>query len=153
MESPIKFILCGSSLIGSARLMRLYAVTEPLWSTTRIWGLLYFFVSLWIMSIWGYDDYFEGDARKRALSPKARMFIWSLAFFAASAGSIWHGLRYDDSTTKGFGIAFLGINLYTKFCECFWGWSKPVFFGILAGSFAVMGRYAENIWNVSLETM
>lgn len=153
VESPFIFILLGSSLIGVARLMRLYPITEPLWATTRIWGLLYFFVPLWILSIYGSDDYFETSSNRLAISARARMFLWSLVFFSAAAGSVWHGLRYDDSTTKGFGLTFVGINLYTKFFECFWGWSKPVFFGILAGSFAVMGRYAENVWNVSLESM
>ena len=78
------------------------------------------------------------------------MLIWSLVFFVAAGVSIWHGLRFDDSTTKGFGLTFLGINLYTKFFECFWGWSKPVFFAVLAGTFAVMGRYAEDVWNMRM---
>lgn len=84
------------------------------------------------------------------MSPRARMFLWSFIFFLAAGTSIWHGLRFDDSTTKGFGLAFLGINLYTKFFECFWGWSKPLFFAVLAGTFAVVGRYAENMWNMRL---
>ena len=62
--------------------------------------------------------------------------------------SIWHGLRFDDSTTKGFGLTFLGINLYTKFFEYFWGWYKPFFFSVLAGTLAVLGKYAENVWNM-----
>jgi hypothetical protein len=148
MEIPLLFTGFGSSLIGAAYLMRSYAITTPLWSTTRIWGMLYFFISLWIMSIFGSDGYFDESTRERYLPRWARRFLWSLVFFLAAGGGIWHGLRYDDSTTKGFGLTFLSINLYTKFFEWGWGYSKPIFFAILAGSFAVVGRYAENVWNL-----
>lgn len=154
MESPLLFIGFGSLLIGAARFMRTYAFTAPLWSTTRTWGMLYLFVALWIMSIWGYDDYFDRlAARKSHFGRMIHMAVWSFIFFAAASGSIWHGLRYDDSTTKGFGLTFLGINLYTKFFECCWGWSKPVFFAILAGTFAVIGKYAEDVWNLRLQQL
>lgn len=153
MELPLLFTGFGSSLIGAAPLMRSYAITAPLWSTTQIWGLLYFFVSLWIMSIWGYDGYIDESPRSRSLSRRTRMFLWSLVFFVAAGGSTWHGLRYDDSTTKGFGLTFLGINLYTKYFEWGWGLSKPLFFAVLAGTFAVVGRYAEDVWNMRVGTV
>jgi hypothetical protein len=73
-----------------------------------------------------------------------------MIFLIAAGVSIWHGLRYDDSTTKGFGLTFLGLNLYTKFFEWGWGWSKPLFFAVLSGSLAVVGRYAENVWNMKV---
>lgn len=142
------FVGLGLSLIGSAELMRSAAITSPLWSTTRIWGLLYLFVSLWIMSIFGYDDYLEPPNRQKHRSPLLRIFSCSLILLLAAATSIWHGLRFDDSTTKGFGLTFLGINLYTKFFEYFWGWYKPFFFAVLAGTLAVLGKYAENVWNM-----
>lgn len=148
MDIPILFTCFGSSLIGGAYLMRSYAITAPLSSTTRIWGMLYFFISLWIMSIFGSDGYFDEPTRDSFLSRQARKILWSFIFFLAAGGGIWHGLRYDDSTTKGFGLTFLSINLYTKFFEWGWGYSKPIFFAVLAGSFAVVGRYAENVWNM-----
>jgi hypothetical protein len=110
-------------------------------------------VSLWILSVWGYDDFFEDSSGRVLSSRKLRMFLWSVVFSVAAGVSIWHGLRYDDSISKGFGLTFLGINLYTKYFEFFWGWSKPVFFAILAGSFAVVGKYAENVWNMQLEAL
>lgn len=153
MEVPLLFTCFGSSIIGTAVLMRSYAITAPLWSTTRIWGLLYFFISLWIMSIWGDDGYFHKFSRRRYTSWKVRKFVWSIVFLVAAGGSIGHGLRYDDSTTKGFGITFLGINLYTKFFELGWGLPKPLFFAALAGTFAVAGRYAEDVWNMRLRAL
>ncbi|KAK8084749.1 hypothetical protein PG997_006020 [Apiospora hydei] len=114
--------------------------TVALWSTTRIWGLLFLFVALWIQSLY------------RVFSPTSRdwlrHFLHFCAFFAAAGASVGHGLRYDDSTTKGFGLAFLGINLYTKFWEFCWGWYKPLFFALLAGTFAMVGRFAEELWHM-----
>jgi hypothetical protein len=154
MSLPALFTIFGSFLIGTARVMRSYTVTAPLWSTTRIWGLLYFFLSLWNMSIFGADGYFVTFGhRGTRFSQKFRVFLWSVVFFVAAGGSIWHGLRYDDSTTKGFGLTFLGINLYTKLFEFGWGWSKPLFFSILAGTFAVIGRYAEDVWNLQVTAL
>jgi len=153
MESPFLFIAFGSFLLGAAKLMQSHPITEPLWLTTRIWGLLYAFISLWILSIWGYDDYFESTTRSTFFTRKIRMFLWSVIFFIATGVCVWHGLRFDDSTTKGFGLTFLGINLYTKYFECFWGYSKAVFFAVLAGSFAVVGKYAENVWNLQVDAL
>lgn len=95
----------------------------------------------------------KGWPRKDLSLAKSPGIPLVLVFFIAAGGSIWHGLRYDDSTTKGFGLAFLGINLYTKLFEFGWGWSKPLFFAILAGTFALVGRYAEDVWNMRLAAL
>ena len=147
MWSPIIFTGLGAILIGAAYLMRPYNITSPLWSTTRVWGLIYLFTSLWIASLSVYDS---PGAWKPRLSIRTRMFLRALALALTAAASTWHGLRYDDSTTKGFGLTFLGICLYTKFFEVCWGFSKTVFFTVLAGSFAIVGRYAENVWNMQV---
>lgn len=153
VESPLLFVGMGSFLVGVAHLMQSHEFTAPLSSTTRIWGLLYFFIALWILSIGGYDDYMNKSSRRFKLSERTRIALWSLLFAAAAAGSVVHGLRLDDSTTKGFGLTFLGINLYTKFFQICWKWPKSLFFAILAGSFALIGKYAENVWNMHLATL
>ncbi|KAH8172521.1 hypothetical protein LIA77_06776 [Sarocladium implicatum] len=145
MWSPIIYTALGVLLIVGAQLMRSYSITIPLWSTTRIWGLLYLFVSLWIASL-GYG----GGLGDQRFSTKARMILWSLALAGTAAGCTWHGLRFGDSTTKGFGLTFIGISLYTRFFEMCWGWSKTVFFTVLAGGFAIVGKYAESVWNLQV---
>ena len=77
------------------------------------------------------------------------LFHWSLLFGLAACGAIYHGLRYDNAITKGFGITFLFINLYTRYFELFWNTlHKAIFFAVLGVSFWYLGSRAERIWNV-----
>ncbi|KAH6648609.1 hypothetical protein BKA67DRAFT_538631 [Truncatella angustata] len=155
MEYPLRFVLFGLSLTGVGYTMRRWERTVPLWSSTRIWGLLYLFIALWILSLFGDDELFS--RKKKTPKPShdnknRRLFVWSLIFGLAAGYCIVHGMKHDDGTTKGFGLAFLGINLYTRFFELFWhAWYKPLFFAVLAGTLAVMGRYAERVWNMQLQ--
>lgn len=151
MSYPFRFVFFGLSTIGAAYIMPLSEHTAALWSSTRIWGMLYLFIALWILSIFGNDELSSNKKRSYRESSHTRLFVWSLTFFLAAAMSIWHGLRYGDSTTKGFGLTFLGINLYTKFFEYFWDrWYKPMFFAVVAATLALVGRYAENVWNLQV---
>ncbi|KAI1160893.1 hypothetical protein F5B18DRAFT_475097 [Nemania serpens] len=148
MHYPVRFAIVGAGLILVAGLMRNHPLTATLWSATRTWGMLYLFTALWILSLFGNDEILgDSFAGRGGLGSVA---FWSGAFLCAAAVAIWHGLRYGDSTTKGFGLAFVGINLYTKFFEFCWErWYKSVFFGIMALSLALLGRYAESM-NIAL---
>jgi hypothetical protein len=58
-------------------------------------------------------------------------------------------LKYDNGITKGFGLTFLFINLYTRFFELFWNSiHKAIFFALLGISFWYLGAKAEKIWNL-----
>ncbi|KAI0550070.1 hypothetical protein F4679DRAFT_218671 [Xylaria curta] len=144
MNYPLRFVLFGAGLIAVSGLMRDQPLAVMLSSTTRIWGMLYLFVALWMLSLFGNDTLREDNFG--AHGGLGRMAFWSAAVLCAAAMAIWHGLQYDDSTTKGFGLAFLGINLYTKFFEFCWSmWYKSVFFATMACSLALLGIYAEPI--------
>ena len=81
-----------------------------------IFGLLYFNLSLWILSLDLYKAH--GDA-----------LLWVLLFSIGGIAQIVAGARLKDSRYTGFGIVFLGINLYTRFYEYFWdSMSKAAFF-------------------------
>ncbi|KAI1743816.1 hypothetical protein F4680DRAFT_407606 [Xylaria scruposa] len=148
LNYPLRFVLFGAGLIAVSGLMRDQPITSTLSSTARIWGMLYLFVALWMLSLFGNDTLREDNVG--AHGGLRRMAFWSAAFLCAAAIAIWHGLQHDDSTAKGFGLAFLGINLYTKFFEFCWSmWYKSVFFAILACSLALLGIYAEPI-NITL---
>lgn len=88
-----------------------------------IFGLLYFNLSLWILSL----DH--------------RVLFWILMFTIAGIAQIVAGARLKDSRYTGFGIVFLGINLYTRFYEYYWDdLSKAAFFTV-AGIIALVLAY------------
>lgn len=154
MNFPLRFVLFGGALTLAGFIMektggeeegellgRLAHLAVP----TRVMGYLYLFMALWIMSIFG--NY--GDMHSWRRAGHVELFHWSLLFGAAALGCIFHGLKFDDSVSRGFGITFLLINLYTRFFEFFWdGIHKAVFFAVLAASFWVIGHHAERIWNM-----
>jgi predicted membrane protein len=79
------------------------------------------------------------------------LFHWALLFGAVAILAVWYGLKFDDQVTRGFGLTFLFINLYTRFFEFFWDTiHKALFFAILAASFWLLGSRAEKIWNLSV---
>lgn len=159
MNYPLRFVLFGASLsllgIGGQQAVapegqdpaggtaRLLAMSPQ----TKVIGLLNLFIALWIMSIFGNF----GDMHQWQRVRQYELFHWSLLFGAASVAAVWYGLRRDDGVLRGFGLTFLGINLYTRFFEYFWDTvHKAVFFALLALSFWLLGRRAERIWQFGL---
>ena len=145
MNYPLRFVLFGGVLISSAFTFENNEKFGYFFRSTLAMGLLYLFVSLWIMSIFG--NYGEIDLWYKVR--QIELFHWSLLFGLVSGGAIYHGLKYDNGMTKGFGITFLFINLYTRFFEFFWDSThKAIFFAILAISFWLLGSKAEKIWHL-----
>ena len=84
----------------------------------------------------------------RTLCTSTRLFQSSIPN-GDNGWAVYHGLRHDNDITKGFGLTFLGINLYTRFFELFWdNLHKAIFFALLGASFWYIGSKAETIWNL-----
>ena len=148
MNYPLRFVLFGSALLifGSYGFSKWQTRSEFLGITKAV-GLLYLFIALWIMSIFG--NYGDPEVWQRA--KQIELFHWSILFAAAAIGSTYHGVKYDDGMTRGFGLTFIFINLYTRFFEYFWeGTHKAIFFALLALSFWYLGTKAEKIWQLNL---
>jgi hypothetical protein len=145
MNYPLRFILFGGILVGASFFLKNNSRFSDFYKTTYIMGLLYLFISLWILSIFG--NY--GDMDSWYDVKQIELFHWSLLFGLVAIGAIYYGLKYDDYTSRSFGITFLFINLYTRYFEYFWNAThKAVFFIILAVSFWFIGQRAEKIWNL-----
>ena len=145
MNYPLRFVLFGALLTGCALTLEHHPIGQRLYRATLVMGLLYLFIALWIMSIFG--NY--GDMNSWERVKQIELFHWSLLFAAVAGWAIYHGLRHDNDITKGFGLTFLGINLYTRFFELFWdNLHKAVFFALLGASFWYIGSKAETIWNL-----
>lgn len=149
MNYPMRFVLFGGLLIAASFLIKKGRCAH-LQRSTFITGLLFLFLSLWLMSIFGnYGDIFSWHE-----ASIIERFFWSLIFGAAAVGAIIFGLKSDDGASRGFGITFLFINLYTKYFEYFWSVThKAIFFVILALSFWLVGRYSEKAVNLLKEKL
>ena len=145
MNYPLRFVLFGALLTACALSLETHPIGQRFFRSTLVMGLLYLFIALWIMSIFG--NY--GDLPSWGRVRQIELFHWSILFAAVAGWAIYYGLRHDNDITKGFGLTFLGINLYTRFFELFWdNLHKAVFFALLAVSFWYIGSKAETIWNL-----
>ena len=147
MNYPARFVLYGGALVAAqyfmARFPRFAGFQRPTLST----GLLFLFVSLWMMSIFGNDGLVDGEWRAAG---RAELFLWCALFAAAAGVSLWLGIRRDDMMLRGYGAVFLAINVYTRFFENFWNaMNKGLFFLILGASLWLLGSKAERIWNAA----
>jgi len=86
-----------------------------------IFGLLYLNCSLWFLSL--HDEY-------RAMP------VATLVFTAVAIAQLVIGARFKHSGFTGFGVVFLGIDLYTRFYEYSWDHLSIASFFAVAG---VMG--------------
>jgi hypothetical protein len=145
MNYPARFLGVGIVLVVASHLFHSWPARRPFWKPTFVVGLLFVFISLWIMSIFG--NYGELGAWNRA--GYGELLGWCIAFAVASGLAIGYGLQRDERVAVGFGITFLFLNLYTRFFEHFWSpLHKAVFFALLGVSFWAIGSRAETIWTL-----
>lgn len=147
MSYPARFALYGAALVASQRFMAHFARLDDFRRSTLSVGLLFLFVSLWILSIFGNsglaDETWRGAAR-------AELFFWCAVFAAASGASLWLGIKREDVMLGCYGAVFLAVNVYTRFFENFWNaMNKGLFFLILGASLWLLGSRAERIWNAA----
>lgn len=145
MNYPLRFILFGGVLTAVALALEPHNLVKRFFRSTLVMGLLFLFIALWIMSIFG--NYGDMHAWERA--NQIELFHWSILFGLVACGAIYHGLKYENGITKGFGLTFLFINLYTRYFELFWNSiHKAILFAVLGISFWYLGTRAEKIWNL-----
>lgn len=95
-----------------------------------IFGLLYFNCSLWFLSLDSYD------------SSQSGLFI--VLFTVAAISQLAIGARFKHPVFTGFGVVFLGIDLYTRFYEYAWDrWSVAAFFAAAGGVGILLGGLFE----------
>jgi len=145
MNYPLRFSLFGTVLTAFALFFhQRWNSINPFQQLSYIIGILYLFVSLWLLSIFG--NY--SDLDKWAATKQFHIFYWGVLSSAVSLAFAWYGLKKNDAIAREFGITFLLINLYTRFFEYLWdNVNRAIFFGLLALSFWFIGRKAEKIWS------
>ncbi|MFN8395053.1 MAG: DUF2157 domain-containing protein [Bacteroidia bacterium] len=145
MNYPMRFVAFGAGLTALSLVFRRIPKLAMFFKPTYVMGLLNLFIALWLLSIFG--NY--GDMHNWYDAGTFELFHWCVLFALVAIGAIVLGLKFDDATSRGFGLVFLFINLYTRYFEYFWNFShKAIFFLILAVSFGLLGWKAESIWHL-----
>lgn len=145
MNYPLRFVLFGFLLVVSSFMVFKIKIIAQFRDLTYIIGMLYLFISLWLLSIFGNF----GTLEDWMLVKQIELFYWGIISVLISIAFTIYGLRRKDFIAREFGITFLLINLYSRYFEYLWDLTdKTIFFAILALSFWLIGRKAEKIWNV-----
>ncbi|CAN5370517.1 DUF2157 domain-containing protein [soil metagenome] len=144
MNYPLRFVLFGIVLVAASIALTRRKWFAYFWELTYVVGMLYLFMSLWLLSIFGNYGSIDNWWHIKQIS----LFYWGIISAAVASGFLLYGLKSKDVIAREFGITFLLIFIYTKYFEYFWNHTnKTVFFAILAASFWLIGRKAERIWN------
>lgn len=89
-----------------------------------IFGLLYCNCSLWFLSLHDYNSYQSG--------------LPILLFTVGAISQLVIGARFKHPSFTGFGVVFLGIDLYTRFYEYAWDYLSVAAFFAAAGVVGVL---------------
>jgi hypothetical protein len=143
---PFRFVLLGGILIILTYILPLHPHTTRFFHSTRFWGFAYLFIpGLW----WGTLSHVtEGYWQRKHIW---ETILWGLGLTLASGFTLWHGLKYNDSITRGFGLVFTALNIATRYFDFFWlSMYRPLFFVVLAAFLALVGLCAEKMWKARL---
>lgn len=143
MNYPLRFVFFGAFLTILSIILGKIERFSLFKNLTYIIGLFYFFVALWLLSIFGNFGNMEDWLKIK----QTDIFYWAIISGLFSLGAMLYGLKNKDSIAREFGITFFLINIYTRYFEYLWDISnKAIFFMILALSFWFIGSKAEKIW-------
>lgn len=146
MNIPLQFLLFGLLIIAMSFQCYRHQKLMVLGEVTRFTGQLYFFTSLWLLTIFGHYQSLQ------EWNTVAQSTLWPWALFALLCCTITIvlGVKYNDIIARTFGMAFTLIVLYTEYIVLFWERiHHALFFAILAATFWLIGLYAEKIWQKS----
>jgi hypothetical protein len=149
LNYPLRFVFFSLILVSVCFILKNKKWFSFFWDLTYVVGLLYLFVSLWLLSIFGNYGSIDRWWQIRQIS----FFYWGIISAAVAGIFLLVGLKTKDAIAREFGITFLLIYIYTQYFEYFWNHTnKTLFFSILGISFWLIGRKAERIWNFSNKT-
>jgi len=145
MNYPQRYVVFGIVLVGCRFLMSRWKWFVRLDHSTYVVGMLYLFISLWMLSVFGNSESWVCWFTTK----QVELWYWNLLILFASVIAVYIGLKRDDSVARGFGITFFLLGIYTLYFSLLWEvMHAGMFFFILALSFWLLGRKAEKIWNL-----
>ncbi|MDT3403315.1 DUF2157 domain-containing protein [Mucilaginibacter terrae] len=146
MNYPLRFVLFAAVLLAACYLLKNKPFIQYFWDLTYVVALLYLFISLWLLSIFGNFGHLDEWLQVKQIS----LYYWGIISLAIAGGFTLYGLKNKDAIAREFGITFVLIFIYTKYFEYLWNHIPgTIFFAVLAASFWFIGRRAEKIWNLN----
>ena len=145
LNYPQRYVAFGGLLVACRFLLAGKKWFTTFDYSTYVVGMLYLFISLWFLSIFG-----NSESWIRWYSMKqVELWAWNLLILFGSVVAIFVGLKRDDAVARGFGITFFLLGIYTLYFSLLWDvMHAGLFFFILAVSFWLLGRKAEKVWNL-----
>lgn len=106
-------------------------------------GILFAFISLWIMSIWGFtfkENYF--------ISPMTHeLWMANILFMAACLTSLFYGAVKEDKMFFNYGLTFLIIDSYTLFFSHVWSTLGSALSSLMLGVMLIVTGYIlRDLW-------
>jgi len=106
-------------------------------------GLLFIYLALWIMSIWGITF-----KERYLIEPKAiELWIANILFIGASLAAMFYGAAKEDRMFFNFGLTFFIIESYTLFFSRIWATVGSAIGSLLLGVMLIATGYIlRRLW-------
>jgi hypothetical protein len=143
LNYPMRFALISPIiiLIGYFHKKLDLSVPESFIRTYYSFGLLFVNLSLWILSIFGYQG---GLGNWGFSSNNIELLFFSIVWLTVNAIIFLIGAKFQDKMFVGYAVTFIILNLYTRYFEYFWDkMYKSLFFIVLGGISIIIGLYFE----------
>lgn len=141
MNYPLRMTIFGIIIIVASFLLKKNKKSFYFFSLTYYSGWVFSLLSALFLSVSGNLSYDVWAAIRQG-----ELFIWALAYTLLLIGLLVYVIKTKNETLRDIVIVFFLLNIYTRYFEYFWDrTNKGLFFAILALSFWLIGRKAEQM--------
>lgn len=149
MNYPFRFGLFAVVLLLIFILAGRVLQFKQYWQPIRVFLWLNLCLTWWALSVFGNSATISEWTEIR----QKHFWYWAVAYSVFTISMAAYGLKKKDDLLRDLGLAFLLVNIYTRYFEYFWDkTNKGLFFVILAVSFWWMAKLLER-WKRPTETL
>lgn len=141
MNYPLRMFALGGIFIALTWVLRKRIFFSWYYRFTWYFSWIFFLLSGLFVSVSGNWDYIVWSDLKQS-----KLFIWALLYTILLIIVLVYAVKNKDETLRDIAIVFFLLNIYTRYFEYFWDrTNKGVFFALLALSFWLIGKKAEQL--------
>lgn len=141
MNYPLRMAVFGVLMVLSSSLLNFHKLFQKFYNLTWYASWIFFLISALFLSAsgnWSYDVW--------AAIKQGKLFLWAIAYTILLVALLIYSVKRRDDTLRDIAIVFFLLNIYTRYFEYFWDrTNKGLFFALLALSFWLIGKKAEQI--------